>query len=534
MKRDVIIIGTGVAGMTAAVALAKEGLGVLALEASPGAGGLMRSFRRGGSDFPTGIHCVGSLDPGQMLWRCFKYLGILDRVDLVRMDADGFGECVFPGTSFRAPIGHEAFRDRLLVQFPGEKRAVDAFLADMKETTTHFPLYNLESGPERPLDEARRGSLQNYLDSLTACAELKLVLSGMNVFYGMPPVECPVFVHFLVLDSFLRSAWRVNTAGRPEEAHPASAVGRIGLAQAFEDRLKSLGGEIRCGARVASIDSANGQAQSVSLAGGERLEARRVIYTGHPRQLLSLCSDRALRPAFRRRLLDLPETPGVFGVAAEWHGDDCPFELRDTFLYQSSDAGLQYRQRLLPSGHGTPAVPGEDGRIPNLVYCSGSLGQPCERERSSALLGSCKPSQGFLALAFSPPQEWARWADSREGERPADYSEAKSRAAEQVLGALNARWPAAASRMKVVETFSPLTFRNHTLTPTGSAYGIKKCVDAGPAWRLAAETRIAGLFLAGQSVVLPGVVGTTISSIGACGAILGSSYLVERIVRESN
>ena len=496
MKRDVIIIGTGVAGMTAGVTLAKEGLGVLALEQSPQPGGLMRRFARAGLSFPTGVHSVGSLDAGQTLWRCFKYMGVLGRVDLVRMNADGFVEYSFPGWSFRVPIGHEAFRARLIERFPSERKAVDAFFSDLQNTTAHFPLHTIEVRPMRPLDETQRGSLQDYLDSLTACSELKLVLSASNFFYGMSPSECPLYVHLLVLDSFLNGAWRVDER-------------RVLLAAAFEEQLKSLGGEIRCNARVVSIDSTNGEIRGVSLANGERLEAPRVIYTGHPRLLSSLCADRAMRPAFRERVRDLPETPGLLGVAIDWRGADCPVGLTDSFLFQSADVHRPYEQRLL-----------DDRAMPHLVYCAAS---PAGSSRTRAA----------VALSPSPVEEWSRWAETRTGQRPADYGDIKARLAERTLGTVKARWPEEAAHLTAVDTFTPLTFRDYTLTPTGSAYGLKKSVAAGPSGRIAHDTRIKGLSLAGQSVLLPGVVGTTISSIAACARILGERYLVERIARET-
>lgn len=490
MKRDAIIIGSGLAGMTAAVALAQEGLNVLVLEQAAAPGGLMQRFTRGGLAFPTGIHAVGMLDPGQLLRRCWEALGLVERLDLARMEAEGFAECRFPGLTFRVPMGHEAFRARLIERFPQERRAIDAFLADLRATVVQFPLYHAEAGPEGPLTETQCGSLKAYLDTLTSDADLKLVLSGLNLFYGMPPSECPVYVHFLVLDSFLQSAWRIDERRRP-------------LAEAFAERLKELGGACRVGARAVEIECASGEVRAVRLADGERLEAARVIYTGHPQRLPALCADSALRPAFRQRLRDQPETTGFFGLAVEWRGA-CPLERCDAFVYRSRDLERPYRQRLL------------DGEAPDLVYWSGS---PARGAAAAAV----------TALAFSAPEEWARWGASRTGARPAEYRAAKAAAAERTLGLLHAQWPGAEARLR--ETFTPLTFRDYTGTPAGGGYGIKKCVSVTRAGRLAAETRVRGLFLAGQSVVLPGVVGTTISSLGACGAILGSQRLVERLLR---
>src|SRR5665648_248385 len=110
MEPDTVIIGSGVSGLTAALILAKEGRRVLVLEQHSRPGGLMQNFRRGSLVFPTGVHRLGALDKGQILWRYFKYLGVLDNLDLVRMSPEGFEEYCFPGLRFRVPHGHEAFR----------------------------------------------------------------------------------------------------------------------------------------------------------------------------------------------------------------------------------------------------------------------------------------------------------------------------------------------------------------------------------------------------------------------------------------
>lgn len=53
---DVIVIGSGISGLTAAAALAKRGRRVLVLEQHMAAGGLTQTFRRRDWVFATGVH----------------------------------------------------------------------------------------------------------------------------------------------------------------------------------------------------------------------------------------------------------------------------------------------------------------------------------------------------------------------------------------------------------------------------------------------------------------------------------------------
>jgi all-trans-retinol 13,14-reductase len=487
MAYDAVVVGSGVAGMTAGIVLAKAGWKVLVLEQHRTAGGLMASFVRGGSHFAVGVHSIGAAAEGQLLRRYLQYLGVLGRVRLAPMDVGGFEEYRFPGLSFRAPCGHEAFRERLVEHFPAERRAADRFVADMRSTVQLFPLYNLTAGADRLPSGLQRAPLAVYLDGLTGSTELKAVLSACSPRYGISPAECPAHVHFLVLDSYLRSAWRVD------EAH-------CRLAGAYEESLRESGGELRCGARVAAIECPERVAQGVRLADGEVIPAKAVVFTGHPKQLTGLCGG-GLRPAFRQRLVDTPDTPGAFGAAIVWKGPDCPLVARDVFIYDTWDIQQAYVRKLLPG----------DGR-PQMLYCAASARA---RDGNFAVMALCSLSIDELAPA----------AAAARAERPEGYAEIKRSMGERVLAVMRSEWPENAG-LEVLETFTPFTVRDYTLSPSGSAYGLSSA-------RLTAVTRIAGLYLAGQSIVLPGMLGALISAVDACGAILGRAELVGRIVEET-
>ena len=64
---------------------------------------------------------------------------------------------------------------------------------------------------------------------------------------------------------------------------------------------------------------------------------------------------------------------------------------------------------------------------------------------------------------------------------------------------------------------TPYTFERYTGTPGGSMYGIKQSVNQ---IKLNSVTQIKGLYLAGQSILMPGVMG------GAVSGLLGVSNIV--------
>lgn len=138
---DIVIIGSGLGGLCCATILSKEGYKVCVLEKNRQLGGSLQIFSRDKVIFDTGIHYIGGLDEGQNLYRYFKYLGLMDKLRLKRMDMDGFDRISFEGdeTEYKHAQGYENFIRVLSEQFPGEEKNIRAYCEKMQEICRFFP-----------------------------------------------------------------------------------------------------------------------------------------------------------------------------------------------------------------------------------------------------------------------------------------------------------------------------------------------------------------------------------------------------------
>src|SRR5690625_6628531 len=75
-------------GLVSAVILAKEGKNVCVLEKNNQYGGNLQTFARDKTIFDTGVHYIGGLDKGQNLYHLFKYLDILEDIQLEKMRSE--------------------------------------------------------------------------------------------------------------------------------------------------------------------------------------------------------------------------------------------------------------------------------------------------------------------------------------------------------------------------------------------------------------------------------------------------------------
>ena len=112
---DILVIGSGLGGLVSALILAKEGMKVCVLEKNNQYGGNLQTFSRDKLIFDTGVHYLGGLSKGQNLHQFFSYLGIIDDLELQKMDEDGYDKITFGYDEIEYPHaqGYENFVEQL-------------------------------------------------------------------------------------------------------------------------------------------------------------------------------------------------------------------------------------------------------------------------------------------------------------------------------------------------------------------------------------------------------------------------------------
>jgi phytoene dehydrogenase-like protein len=124
---------------------------------------------------------------------------------------------------------------------------------------------------------------------------------------------------------------------------------------------------------------------------------------------------------------------------------------------------------------------------------------------------------------------FAQWSDTLPERRGEDYRAAKARLAARVMEHAGSLLPDLHKNTEQIFTTSPLSYRDYTASPEGSAYGIVKDWRSLLTTLIPVHTRIENLLLTGQNLNIHGALGVTVTAARTVAHIVGEEYLAKKI-----
>ena len=493
---EIIVIGSGIGGLTAGALLARYGRQVIICESHTIAGGAAHSFSRQGFQFDSGPSFYCGLGDPKSLNPLRQVLAVLGEA-APAIAYDPLGHYHFPEGAFPVYSNGERYRQAVAEITPqGAKE-----LAALEQRL--LPLYNaLKEIPTLALRADL--SLLPVLfrrypwPLLKLIPQLRTIQSSVGDIVDQT-IRDPWVKRLIDLECFLLSGLKAHETIAPEVAfmfgersqsvvdYPIGGGGAI--VDALVRGLQRWGGELRLGTHVQQILVARNRAIGVRLRNGETLRAPVVISNASIWDTYSqLLGPQDLPAAYRQTALKTPAVDSFMhlhlGIRAEGLSD---LTIHHVVIHDAK----------------------QDISTP---------GNTCMISIPTVLDPQLAPPEHHLIHAYTL-EPWADWR------RDQTYEFRKQKRAYPLFRALEKIIPDLRSRIRLELIGSPLTHQ-HFLRRYQGAYG--PAIAAGQGLFPNCHTPISGLYRVGDST-LPGI---GVPAVAASGILCANTLVSPRQTRE--
>lgn len=316
---DVIIIGSGMGGLSAAAHLAVNNFKVLVLEQHDKVGGCTTNFERDDFTFEVALHEMAGGGPGKRdrgLYQLLKACGVDKKVELYELPH--FYRSIYPGVDITLPNNWEGFKETLKARWPEESDGVDEYhrlcaglFGDLMELRDLFRYEGIKALAVKAMVPLRQRTffkwkdktLQELLDHCFKNEDIKAVVSQLWVYYGAPVPDQTALVNMAATEVFLSDGiWHIK--GTSQE-----------LSNAYAARIEELGGNVETNTLVTKIIIEDGIARGVETESGDTFTGRYIVSNTDPYQLTyKLIGEEHFPEAYLKKLKSLKPANSLFGV----------------------------------------------------------------------------------------------------------------------------------------------------------------------------------------------------------------------------
>lgn len=502
MQYDVIIIGAGLSGLSAASLLAKRGLKTAVIEHASDPGGSCGIFKRNGAIFDQGAAMLYGFGKHGFNAHRFLFNCLEEPFEVVKHDL--LYTVHYKGNKIHFWPDIDLFIEELSSVFPGQKNNVKRFYKEMQKCYSHviseMPNYTTpdETDPKGALKNILRHPLSylRFLSYLNISAEklLRQFFSDPDIlrfFDKLTSTYC--YATTEEAPAILASVMFIDNH-EGGSFYPAGST--LFLPGKLEKVIEENAGDMYYESTVTKILFHDNIPNGVLLENGRCLYGKNILYSGTVWNLYDkLLSDQTLTEKEKKWAAQIPTYPSVvlysLVKSAVIPQDTCPIEM----LAANPDT-----------------IDESELTIYILSLDDHTL---------------CKKNQQVV-IAIGP--SFRDWNTSETNDIQLDststYAQWKKEETHRILFTLEKRFPGFQENLLHCELATPKTIERYTLKNNGSAAGPKQMLGQHMLLRQTIRTRWDSLFVCGDSTAMgTGTPTVTTSGIAAANAILNKFAL---------
>jgi all-trans-retinol 13,14-reductase len=505
---DVIVIGSGMGGMTTAAALSRLEHKVLLLEQAQFIGGLTHAFSREGFSWDVGLHYCGLFGRDQSAGKILDWLS----GDTIEFRSVGtvYDTLHFPD-DFDISVARPeaAYKMELKDKFPDSATEIDTYFEAIQSAETAATMVAGGRSVPEPFRAAQRWLNKRKIDrwvgrttgevieDIITDPKLAAVLTAQWGTYGGKPKEGSFGAHAIIMNHYL------DGAGYPVGGANSIAAGLVPV-------IEAAGGSARPGTPVSAILFEGEKAVGVRTSAGEEFKAPAIVSAiGAGETVKRLLPEDIREQDWAREIASFKPAICHFEVYLGFEGDIAKHGATraNHWFYESWD-----------TDEGIWMGP-DSGPIPMMFASFPSLKNP-EHDP-----GPSNKHTG-QAMVWADWSSVAEFADREPGERDAEWQAFKQKVEAQLIAFYERKFPALAPLIVYRELGTPLATAAFTRHEKGGFYGVEITPRRMLSDALAARTPVSGLFLTGQDVMTPGIAGAL------SGGMLGAAAIDPRVYRK--